>query len=174
MYRRNFRINKVRESTLGLVSSIFLTSLIPAASGAALLAAYFMDDMLTATDEKCSMCRELRGLGIHFAMGNLVPTGLAWVTNMYQASIYNSRKIPSLDHAVANFRDKTARGFYFDQMKKLFRETNKGVGATLVANYSLQIFTCAALFHFQFREFKDYIEPSQFTLAEIRSIKKVD
>jgi hypothetical protein len=173
MYRRNFRINKVSESTLGLVSSIFLTSLIPATTGAGLLAAYFMNDMLNATDDQCSMCRELKGLGIHFAMGNLVPTGLAWVTNMYQASIYNSYKVPSMDHVVANSKDKPTRDYFFKQMKKLIVETNKGVSSVLWVNYSLQIILCAVLFHFQFKEFKGYIEPSHFTLAEIRSIKKI-
>jgi hypothetical protein len=130
--------------------------------------------MLRSSNEQCAMCLEVQALCLHFFMGNLVPTGLSWMTNFYHAALYKSYRTPNTDYMFANFRDKRIRQNYFKQFRNMFFDTHKGMASILSINFSMQIFLCSALCYLQQKEFKEHIESSQFTMEEIKKVKKLN
>ena len=168
-YRDRFKLTKF--SGIGLVSSVFLTGIFPSITTSIFTQLYFTENLLAFDNSECALCREIKTLAGFFVIGNLIPTGLSWITNFYQASALNTIKIPNTDFFIKNYKEKRNRVFYYDGMKKLFRETNIKMSGILLFNYSLQIILCSALMFFQRKQFTEKIEPSSFTIAEIKKIK---
>lgn len=94
-------------------------------------------------------------------------SGLAWLTNFYHASLYFTIKIPNLDSYLKAGKKRE----YFTKVAGIFKQTNKNVYGRFVGCLCLQTILASGVFFFQQKQFRQHIEPYEFTANEIKRIK---
>jgi hypothetical protein len=170
LYRAKFALvnNATRKYTVSLISSLLVTSFFPPAASASFLHLVYFERLLQSSSKQdCPICLEVRALTTHLAFGSLVPTALAWLTSFYHASLYYTVRIPNFE----SYSKAGKRRQYFREIYDLFKRTNRNVQTPLIACFSIQIILSSLLFYLQQNEFRQHIEPSEFSLAEIKRVK---
>ncbi len=172
-YRQNFLLQSAKGSTIGLLSSTLFSGLIPAAIGGTFMSAFHFNSLLKSTQNECSLCRDVKSIGLHLTFGSVLSSGCSWLINLYQASIYNTIRMPSIDGYFSNIKNKKYRSVFYTNMKQVLKQTNKGMYKVVFTNYSIQLFLCSLMLYHQEKEFIEHIEPLRFSMDEIKRIKGI-
>ena len=128
-----------------------------------------MPKLLKSNDYECLFCHETKSILIHLGIGSIIPTFMAWIISFQIADVFKTYDTPRITLLNESMKGKKE---YFRQVKTIFRNTNKNFFASLVTIYMIQFVLCSFILYMQQRQFKETIEPLQFSLAEIKQVKK--
>ena len=166
-YRDIFRIRGAR-TFIGLLPTFVLGTLIPSVCCAILLNNMHMLPMLGGTRREaneCPLCGELKANASMFAIGAVFPTFISWSMCMFQAEALKSYTVPPVIDIM-----KSVRG-YFRRVGRLFAHTNKRVYPLVLATSGAYFVMCGGLMAVQRYQYERYIEPLEFTKAEIIAVR---
>lgn len=107
----------------------------PTAGAAAVLQTYFTINLLRASKEECSICHEIRGIGLHMGIGTILPTLVSWHGNFLQAEAYSTYRVPNSQH----FFNPKQRLAYLKQTREIFFKTNKDFMQGVGIHWSIQL-----------------------------------
>ena len=129
---------------------------------------YFTPRLLKANESECFFCTETKSILMHLTAGSIVPTGLSWLLVYQVADMAKSIATP---RTKLLFESAKGRKFYFKHFRDIFLKTNRNVSGYLIANYTIQFFLCSFILFYQQVQFKQTIEPLQFSLSELKRLK---
>jgi hypothetical protein len=166
-YRAKFLLSG-NKTFLGLFSSLTMCGVIPAISTTTFIKGYFSENLLTSdTSAECMMCRELKTIVGHLAIGSCFATAASWSSNFLQAYSYKTYGVPD-----TNLLEKSkTRKLYFNHAKKILFKTNSQIFSVLFKSYSIQVVLCAFMLYMEQKQFHENIQPLRFSMSEINSIR---
>lgn len=166
-YRAKFLLSS-NKTFMGLFSSLTMCGVIPSVTSTVFIKGYFSDNLLTSdTSAECMMCRELKTIAGHLAIGSFLATLVSWSSNFLQASSYKTYDVPDIN-LLGNSK---SRKMYFDHAKKILFKTNSKISGLLFRNFSIQVVLCAFMLYMEQKQFHECIQPLRFSMSEINKIR---
>lgn len=170
MHSKNFLLKGGLQGIVGKLPSVLICGLIAPFASSQFVESYFKDDLFKSSRSECLMCKEMKTTFTHLIVGSIMPTVFSWVLIMRSASAMGTYSVPDEKLLVESAK---ARKFFFTSMKRIFLKTNQNVFSTLFRNYSIQFIMCSFVLFFQQKQFRETIEPLDFTLAEIKNVQQL-
>ena len=169
MYSKKFLFKGGLQGNVGKMPSVLICGLITPLISSQFVESYFRDNLLKSSRSECLMCKEMKATFTHLIVGSIMPTFFSWVLIMRSSSAIGTYSVP--DEKLL-FESAKARKFFFTSIKRIFLKTNQNVFSTLFRNYSIQFIMCSFVLFFQQKQFRETIEPLDFTLAEIKNVQQ--
>ena len=169
MYSKNFFLTGIK-GVIGKIPAVLVSCVLPPITSGHFVESFFTSDLLKSTRTECLMCKELKTTFSHIMIASVLPTFMSWVLIMRSSQVAGFYHVP--DEKLL-LQSSKARKYFFSNMKRIFLKTNQNVFGRLFINYSIQFIACSFVLFYQQKQFRETIEPLNFSLAEIQYVKQL-